>query len=74
MVEKVITPEPNVVDFARYQSGRNGGSKALAISARAAGIAALRCLTASRKTSAPAPSTSATPNFAGRRAILRGLI
>src|SRR5260370_22639902 len=35
MVEKVITPEPNVVDFARYQSGRNGGGKALAISARA---------------------------------------
>ena len=33
MVEKVITP--NVVDFARYQSGRNGGGKALAISARA---------------------------------------
>src|SRR5258708_34025619 len=33
MVEKVITP--NVVDFARYRSGRNGSGKALAISARA---------------------------------------
>ncbi|MGZ3348278.1 MAG: hypothetical protein ACXU89_04955 [Xanthobacteraceae bacterium] len=35
MVEKVITPQRNVVDFARYQSGRIGGGKALAISARA---------------------------------------
>ena len=34
MVEKVITPGPNVVDFACYQSGRNAGGKALAISAR----------------------------------------
>ena len=24
MVEKVIKPGPNVVDFARYQAGRNG--------------------------------------------------
>jgi hypothetical protein len=32
MVEKVIKPGPNVVDFARYQAGRTG--KALAISAR----------------------------------------
>ena len=31
MVEKVIKPGPNVVDFARYQAGRTG--KALAISA-----------------------------------------
>jgi hypothetical protein len=35
MVEKVITPKPNVVDFARYQQGRNAAGKALAISARA---------------------------------------
>jgi len=35
MVEKVITPGPNVVDFARYQLGRNAGGRALAISARA---------------------------------------
>jgi hypothetical protein len=34
MVEKVITPGPNVVDFARYQQGRNTAGKALAISAR----------------------------------------
>jgi hypothetical protein len=34
MVEKVITPGRNVVDFARYQLGRNAGGKALAISAR----------------------------------------
>jgi hypothetical protein len=33
MVEKVIKPGPNVVDFARYQAGRTG--KALAISVRA---------------------------------------
>jgi len=32
MVEKVIKPGPNVVDFARYQADRAG--KALAISAR----------------------------------------
>jgi hypothetical protein len=35
MVEKVITPAPNVVDFARYQLGRNAGGRGLAISARA---------------------------------------
>jgi hypothetical protein len=34
MVEKVITPGPNVVDFARYQAGRNTTVKALAIPAR----------------------------------------
>jgi hypothetical protein len=34
MVEKVITPRPNVVDFARYQLSRNAAGKALAISAR----------------------------------------
>jgi hypothetical protein len=34
MVEKLITPGPNVVDFARYRSGRNPGGQALAISAR----------------------------------------
>jgi hypothetical protein len=34
MVEKVITPRPNVVDFARYQQGRNAAGRALAISAR----------------------------------------
>jgi hypothetical protein len=34
MVEKLITPGPNVVDFARYQLGRNAGGKALAFSAR----------------------------------------
>ncbi|WP_159007260.1 hypothetical protein [Bradyrhizobium sp. S69] len=34
MVEKLIIPEPNVVDFARYQQGRNVAGKALAISAR----------------------------------------
>ncbi len=32
MVEKLITSPENVVDFARYQTGRNG--KAVAISAR----------------------------------------
>jgi hypothetical protein len=35
MVEKLITPGPNVVDFARYQLGRGAGGNALAISARA---------------------------------------
>ena len=34
MVEKVITSPPNVVDFARYQQGRNGAGKSLAMSAR----------------------------------------
>jgi hypothetical protein len=28
MVEKVITPGPNVVDFSRYQQGRNAFGKA----------------------------------------------
>lgn len=35
MVEKVITSARNVVDFARYQAGRNAAGKALAISMRA---------------------------------------
>ena len=34
MVEKVITPLRNVVDFARYQAGRDAAGQALAISAR----------------------------------------
>jgi len=34
MVEKVITPFRNVVDFARYQAGRNAADKAFAISMR----------------------------------------
>ncbi len=34
MVEKVITPARNVVDFARYQAGRNAAGKAAALSAR----------------------------------------
>jgi hypothetical protein len=34
MVEKFLTPRPNVVDFARYQQGRNGAGKALAMSPR----------------------------------------
>ena len=34
MVEKVITPLRNVVDFARYQAGRNAAGTALAISTR----------------------------------------
>ena len=35
MVEKVVTSGPNVVDFARYQQGRNAAGKALAMTARA---------------------------------------
>ncbi|MDR3484703.1 MAG: hypothetical protein P4M05_07315 [Bradyrhizobium sp.] len=35
MVEKVITPGPNVVDFARYQAGRTTAAKALVMPARA---------------------------------------
>jgi hypothetical protein len=34
MVEKVITPGLNVVDFARYQQCRNTAGRALAIAAR----------------------------------------
>jgi hypothetical protein len=34
MVEKVITSPQNVVDFARYQAGRNAVGNALPISAR----------------------------------------
>ena len=34
MVEKVITSPRNVVDFARYQTGRNAAGKAPAMSAR----------------------------------------
>jgi hypothetical protein len=35
MVEKPVTSAPNVVEFARYQAGRNSGGKTLATSARA---------------------------------------
>jgi hypothetical protein len=34
MVEKVVTSGPNVVDFARYQQGRNAAGKTLAMTAR----------------------------------------
>jgi len=34
MVEKLVTPGPNVVDFARYQQGRNAAGNALAMLAR----------------------------------------
>ena len=34
MVEKVITLRRNVIDFARYQQGRDAAGKAPAISAR----------------------------------------
>ncbi len=34
MVEKVITQGRNVVDFARYQQGRDAAGKARAIAAR----------------------------------------
>jgi hypothetical protein len=40
MVEKVVTPRPNVVDFARYQQGRNAIGNALAISASDSGRSA----------------------------------
>jgi hypothetical protein len=35
MVEKVITPGPNVVDFARYQAGRTAAGAAPAMPGRA---------------------------------------
>jgi hypothetical protein len=34
MVEKVVTSGPNVVDFARYQQGRNAAVKAPAMTTR----------------------------------------
>ena len=34
MVEKVITPEPNVIDFARYQAGRTMAGSALGLTGR----------------------------------------
>jgi hypothetical protein len=34
MAQKLITSPPNVVDFARYQAGRNAAGKASAMSAR----------------------------------------
>jgi hypothetical protein len=33
MVEKLMTPGPNVVDFARYQQDRNAAGKSFAMSA-----------------------------------------
>jgi hypothetical protein len=35
MVEKLITPRPNVVDFVRYRLGRGAGGRTLPLSARA---------------------------------------
>jgi hypothetical protein len=34
MVEKLITQGRNVIDFARYQQGRNAAASELAVSAR----------------------------------------
>jgi hypothetical protein len=41
MVEKVITPAPNVVDFARYQQGRQAAGKLAARACRHCGAALL---------------------------------
>jgi hypothetical protein len=34
MVDKVVTSGPNVLDFARYQQGRNAAGKAPAMTTR----------------------------------------
>jgi hypothetical protein len=34
MVEKIVISGPNIVDFSRYQQGRNSKGNAIALSAR----------------------------------------
>ena len=41
MVEKVITPGPNVIDFARYQFGRIAGN--FALNSKVAAMSARTC-------------------------------
>ena len=75
MVEKVITPGPNVVDFARYQQGRNTAGKALAISARVCRHCGAALLEGEREEEcSSAPSVDAASLRWQAAQILRGLV
>jgi len=65
MVEKVITPEPNVVDFATLSIGSQRCGKALRSRTACRHCGAV-LLDGESEDECSTPSTSATPNFAGR--------
>jgi hypothetical protein len=75
MVEKVITSPRNVVDFARYQAGRNAAGKALALSARICRHCGAALSDGEREDECSSASNDATESLRWQAAqILRGLI
>jgi hypothetical protein len=81
MVEKVITSPRadgsarNVVDFARYQAGRNAAGKAFALSARTCRHCGAALAEGEREDECSSASNDATENLRWQAAqILRGLI
>jgi hypothetical protein len=81
MVEKVITSPRadrsarNVVDFARYQAGRNAAGRALALSARTCRHCGAALAEGEREDECSSVSNDATESLRWQAVqILRGLI
>ena len=75
MVEKVIPSPKNVVDFARYQAGRNAAGRALAMSARVCRHCGAALLEGEREEEcSSAPSVDAASLRWQAAQILRGLV
>jgi hypothetical protein len=81
MVEKVITSPRadgsprNVVDFARYQAGRNAAGRALALSARSCRHCGAALADGEREDECSSAANDVTENLRWQAAqILRGLI
>ena len=75
MVEKLITPPRNVVDFARYQAGRNAPGKAAAISARTCRHCGAALAEGEREDECSSVSNDVTESLRWQAVqILRGLI
>jgi hypothetical protein len=75
MVEKVVMSSPNVVDFARYQMGRNTADRAVAISARVCRHCGAALSEGEREDECSSAFNVDTANLRWQAAqILRGLI
>jgi len=75
MVEKVITSARNVVDFTRYQAGRNAAGKAAALSARTCRHCGAELAEGEREDECSSAFNVDTESLRWRAAqILRGLI
>jgi hypothetical protein len=75
MVEKVITPPHNVVDFARYQADRDAAGRAMAMSARFCRHCGAALSEGEREDECSSVANIGTENLRWQAAqILRGLI